>query len=344
MQMAELRGVWLTNVDSDVLFVEQKLEYALGQLADLQFNTIYPVIWNKNQTLYPSAAAKAATGIGQSENLHFDMLAMILEKAVPLGLKVIPWFEYGLMALPHSALAKRHPDWLTMDRNGIHKTKNGMVWLNANHQAVRTFILDLVTEIVGAYPVDGIQFDDHFGWPVELGYDNLNVSLFGSPLPQNIRDDAWMGWRAESLTQFWQAIHERFQQIRPEALLSLSPNPHPFAYDHYLVPWPTWERLGLIGQLVVQVYRQNTHAFSQDLMQLRSTRSRTAIGILSGLRTRSVPIEQIRDQVEVTRRLGFAGFSFFFYETLWNLAKEPADERKAVLAELFKEALERPDL
>jgi uncharacterized lipoprotein YddW (UPF0748 family) len=269
---------------------------------------------------------------------------MILKKAVPLGLKVIPWFEYGLMALPQSALAMRHHDWLTIDRNGIHKTKNGMVWLNANHQAVRSFILDLVTEIVGGYPVDGIQFDDHFGWPVELGYDKLNGSLFGHALPQNIRDNAWMGWRAESLTQFWQAIHDRLQQIRPDAVLSLSPNPHPFAYDHYLVPWPTWERLGLIDQLVVQVYRQNTQAFSQDLMQLRSTRSRTAIGILTGLRTRAVPIEQIRDQVDATRRLGFAGFSFFFYETLWNLAKEPADERKVVLAELFNAPTEPLDL
>jgi uncharacterized lipoprotein YddW (UPF0748 family) len=341
--MAELRGVWLTNVDSDVLFLEKKLEYALAQLAELQFNTIYPVVWNKNQTLYPSPAAKAVTGIYQSESAHVDILAMIVEKAGPLGLQVIPWFEYGLMALPQSALAQRHPDWLTTDRNGNHKTKNGMVWLNVNHQAVRTFMLDLVAEIITTYPVAGIQFDDHFGWPVELGYDSLNMSLFERPLPQNIHDDAWMGWRAESLTKLWQEIHDRFQQLRPDALLSLSPNPHPFAYDHYLVPWPTWDRLGLIDQLIVQVYRQNTLAFTQDLMRLRSTRSRTAIGILSGLRTRAVPMEQIRDQVEVTRRLGFAGFSFFFYETLWNLAKEPADERKAVFAELFKAFLERPD-
>jgi len=33
------------------------------------------------------------------------------------------------------------------------------------------FIQDLIIEIVSKYDIDGIQFDDHFGLPVELGYD-----------------------------------------------------------------------------------------------------------------------------------------------------------------------------
>jgi len=39
--MTELRGVWLTNIDSDVLFSTQKLKQGLERLARLNFNTIY---------------------------------------------------------------------------------------------------------------------------------------------------------------------------------------------------------------------------------------------------------------------------------------------------------------
>ena len=38
----EIRGFWLTNIDSQVLFNPETLKDALDRLADLNFNTIYP--------------------------------------------------------------------------------------------------------------------------------------------------------------------------------------------------------------------------------------------------------------------------------------------------------------
>jgi uncharacterized lipoprotein YddW (UPF0748 family) len=38
----EIRGVWLTNVSSAVMYVPWGLNRALHQLAELNFNTIYP--------------------------------------------------------------------------------------------------------------------------------------------------------------------------------------------------------------------------------------------------------------------------------------------------------------
>ena len=40
----ERRGVWMTNIDSDVLFKPEKLKVAVNTLADLKFNAIYPEI------------------------------------------------------------------------------------------------------------------------------------------------------------------------------------------------------------------------------------------------------------------------------------------------------------
>ena len=47
----ELRGVWLTNVDSDVLFSRANLDRAIQRLQRLNLNTIYPTVWHEGSTL-----------------------------------------------------------------------------------------------------------------------------------------------------------------------------------------------------------------------------------------------------------------------------------------------------
>ena len=56
--------------------------------------------------------------------------------------------------------------WLN---NKIPKAAIGAneAYLNPCHPEVQTFLTDLIVEVVQAYPVDGIQLDDHFGLPLE---------------------------------------------------------------------------------------------------------------------------------------------------------------------------------
>ena len=60
--LREIRGVWITNVDSDVLFTRDRLATAIKDLRALNFNTIYPVVWNWGYTTYPSKVAKQTVG------------------------------------------------------------------------------------------------------------------------------------------------------------------------------------------------------------------------------------------------------------------------------------------
>ena len=59
---AEIRGVWLTNIDSEVLFSKDNLRDGLRRLERLNFNTIYPTVWNGGYTLYPSEVAETNSG------------------------------------------------------------------------------------------------------------------------------------------------------------------------------------------------------------------------------------------------------------------------------------------
>jgi uncharacterized lipoprotein YddW (UPF0748 family) len=58
-----IKAVWLTNVDSQVMNSRENLAAGLSRLAELGFNTIYPAVWQRGYTLYPSDVAKELTEI-----------------------------------------------------------------------------------------------------------------------------------------------------------------------------------------------------------------------------------------------------------------------------------------
>ncbi len=354
----ELRGVWLTNIDSEVLFSESDTTEAIASLAELNFNTLYPTVWNWGYTLYPSEVAAAVTGsaLDPTEGLqNRDVLAEIISGGHEAGMGVIPWFEFGFMAPADSELARRHPEWLTQRRDGSTVWWEGnvhqRVWLNPLHPEVQQFITDLIVEVVSNYDLDGIQMDDHFGYPSEFGYDELTVNLYkqehdGQSPPEDIKDSEWVRWRADKITAYVETLFHDIKQANPKAIVSVSPNPQEFSLNSFLLDWHKWERMGLIEELIVQVYRDRYDSFIRELEQpeliAASQHIPVGVGILSGLKGRPVLWHKIEQQVKATRDRNLAGVSFFFYESLWNLAQELPQRRKAALNYLFKDSVSRP--
>jgi uncharacterized lipoprotein YddW (UPF0748 family) len=349
---AELRGVWLTNIDSNVLFRRDRLESAISELARLKFNQIYPVVWNWGYTTYPSAVAERALGSAVDPRPDAlqgrDMLAEVIQAAHGKGLKVMPWFEFGFMAPVDSGLAMRHGDWLTLKQDGSEIWMEGLyprVWLNPFKPEVQQLIRDLVLEIVTKYDVDGIQFDDHFGLPFEFGYDDFTVNLYkqengGKLPPANPKDPAWIQWRANKITEFTKQLFRDVKAKKKDVIFALSPNNYDFSLNHSLQDWRKWEREGYIEELSLQVYRDSLTSFTNELdrPEVKAARQHipVTVGVLSGLRGKAVSMQQIKTQVQLVRDRKFAGVSFFFYETLWNLTKEKPEQRKAGFQEIFK--------
>jgi uncharacterized lipoprotein YddW (UPF0748 family) len=364
---SELRGVWLTNVDSDVLFSRQKLDAAIQRLQRLNFNTIYPTVWHEGSTLYPSMVAKQVFGQSVSpipELQSRDMLAEAIELGHARNLAVIPWFEFGLMSEERSELTRKHPEWLTMRKDGSSvfvygdRKQHRFVWLNPLRPEVQNLLVDMIAEVVSKYKVDGIQIDDHFGMPVELGYDDYTVNLYkkqhnGNPPPDDINDPEWVHWRSRFITDLMVKIYSAIKTTKPNCIISLSPNPMKFSYENYAQDWYRWVSLGFIDELLVQVYRDGLDTFLEELDRPELIRVRrkipVGIGILTGLRVKKVGIGQIERQVRATRDRNFHGFSFFFYETLGNrdnafqtilpdIATRP-DKRSILLTKASKQSI-----
>jgi uncharacterized lipoprotein YddW (UPF0748 family) len=358
MPTSEIRGVWLTNVDSEVLFGSQKVESAVKTLSEMNFNTLYPTVWNWGYTLYPSAIAQKTIGVANDPHEGLkgrDMLREVSTLGHKKSMTVIPWFEFGFMAPADSTLAQRYPQWLTQrqDRSTVWLEGNThkRVWLNPLHPEVQALITNLVVEILQNYETDGIQFDDHFGYPSDFGYDSYTVNLYrqehgNKAPPSNPQDPEWIQWRADKITSYMTQLAKTIRQIKPKAIISLSPNPQDFSLSSYLLDWAEWERRGLVDELVLQVYRFDLKDFQRELnhMAVQTAKQKIpfAVGILSGLKGRPVTLSQIQDQVAAAREQKFNGVSFFFFESLWNFGQESVKERQAAFKSIFPQPVPRP--
>jgi uncharacterized lipoprotein YddW (UPF0748 family) len=374
----EIRGVWITNVDSDVLFTRDRLATAIKDLRQLNFNTIYPVVWNWGYTTYPSKVAKRVVGsslmpkksagilinrkLTAAEGLEGrDVLQELVTQGHKQKIAVIPWFEFGFM-LPGttdpagSDFAKLHPDWLTQKQDGGTTWKEGKdprVWLNPFKPEVKKFIIDLVVEVVQKYDVDGIQFDDHFGLPSEFGYDKFTVDLYkrehqGKLPPKDFKTEEWINWRADKITALMSELFTAIKAVKPKAIVSISPNPQSFAKSFFLQDWAKWERQGLVEELLIQVYRDKLSTFVGELrkpeVKLASQHIPVGIGILTGVKPKPIPIKQIQTQIDAVRKEGLAGVSFFFYETLWQLTNESTTVRKDGFRQAFTKSVDRASI
>jgi uncharacterized lipoprotein YddW (UPF0748 family) len=348
----ELRGVWMTNYGAALMYYTTRLDDAIADLAKHRLNTLYPAVWNRGATLHPSAVVKRAGGpsrhgLTSLPLLPFqDVLVGLVQQSHRQHLRLIPWFEYGLMISPNAAIARAHPDWLTQTQTGQRQVgEHGQVWLNPVHPQVQQLLTDLIVEVVKRYPVDGIQLDDHFAFPIALGYDAYTVSRYqathdGQSPPTEPTDPEWMDWRAAHLTQLMTKISQAVKAARPKAVVSLSPLAADFAYRQYLQDWAQWVELGLLDEVTVQVYRPDLATFTAELnqAQLRSQHDAIplSIGLYSGRFFAPKSIEQLQQEVQAVRQAGYSGVSFFCWETtLWIFKGSSPTQTTQGLRQLF---------
>lgn len=340
----EIRGVWITNVDSDVLFSKQAIAEAMDYLAARGFNMVFPVVWNKGLTLYPSEVMAGYFGEEFRIDTVFtngrDPLQELIVEARRVGMEVMPWFEFGFSSSYQDSggyILQRYPHWAAMDVNGNLLAKNGFEWMNALHPEVQDFMLALVREVISNYDIDGIQGDDRLpAMPAEGGYSGYTRGLYeretGRPVPDDPREPQFLQWKADKLTSFGGRLYTMVKNQDPELMVSLSPSIYPWSLHEYLQDWPAWIRRGQVDLLHPQNYRYeidryittaDTMAWYAGLVPdehgnryIPEHDVVIAPGILIKAGPRYNGPGYVLRAVEHNRDLGLNGEVYFFYEGL----------------------------
>ncbi|MBN2571923.1 MAG: family 10 glycosylhydrolase [Ignavibacteriales bacterium] len=343
-----IRGVWLTNVDSEVLNSKENIIEAVNLLDECNFNTIFVVVWNKTMTQYPSKIMKEFTGV-EIDTLFTgrDPLKELIEEAHKKNINVIAWFEFGFSASHQQnggPLLEKKPNWKAIDADGNLVTKNGFEWMNGFNPEVQDFMLSLIMEVVNNYDIDGIQGDDRLpAMPSESGYDEYTLNLYkiehnGNEPPQNYKDYEWIKWRSNLLNQYMKKIYTTVKEAKPNCIISMAPSIYPWSEEEYLQDWPTWVNLGYVELVCPQLYREELDDYVELLDNITSNQltkqnlDKFYPGVLLKVGDYYPSEEYLEQMIGKNREYGINGEVFFFYEGLKkypeffkNLYKEKAE-------------------
>jgi uncharacterized lipoprotein YddW (UPF0748 family) len=335
-----LRGVWLTNIDSDILFDSQKTKEALVSIKKAGFNTVYPVVWNDGYTLHPSEIMVQTFGEEFRQDtvfrsLELDPLQNVIDHAKPLGLVVIPWFEFGFSSSyqqdgGHILAAK--PEWAARDKQGNILTKNGFEWMNAIHPEVQDFLLDLVTEVLVNYEVAGIQGDDRLpAMPSEGGYSSYTQELYklqtGLMVPDDPKETKFLDWKADQLSLFAGRLFETVKSYNTDVIVSMAPSVYPWSKEQYLQDWPQWLADGSLDELIPQNYRWDIESYELTLEELVTSYKaakqpnasvRFATGIIIKAGDLFNDYSYVKEAIDINRKNRVQGEVYFFYEGLFE--------------------------
>ena len=331
--MSEIRGVWIANrPHSQVLESRDNIAEAIAFLHDYGFNYIFPVVWTRGYTLYPSRVMdryELPTIDPFYQQQQRNPLAEIIESAHQYNIKVIPWLEYGFAAshlLSGGHILKRYPNWQALDRDGAKVRHGSLTWMNGFNSQVQQFMLDIVGEIVANYDVDGIQGCDRLpAMPISAGYDPDTVEqyhgAFNKHPPKNSQDKKWIQWRADLLTDFLGRLYQQVKTIKPDALVSLSPAVYPFCLNNLLQDSPAWIAKGFVDIIHPQIYRSNYFSYNHEAKQIVKTFDRHSLakfapGIAFTANGQDITVKDLLKYIKANRDRSFNGQVFFHYEGL----------------------------
>jgi len=347
-----VRGVWLTNVDSEVLNSKENIVDAVKMLDELGFNTIFVVTWNKAMTSYPSRIMKKFTGVEIDTLFNGrDPLKELIEEAHKKNIKVIAWFEFGFSSsyqLNGGPILEKKPEWAAKDVNGNLVTKNGFEWMNGFDPDVQNFMLSLIMEVVRNYNVDGIQGDDRLpAMPSEAGYDEYTVNLYrsehdGNDPPSYNKDYDWIKWRSSLLTDFMGRIYDSVKTFNKNIIVSMAPSIYPWSEEEYLQDWPTWMQKGYVDLVCPQVYRYNIKDYSSTLELIvedqinKDNLKKFYPGVLLKVGDYYPDNEFLKQMIDLNRKNEINGEVFFFYE---GIKKYPD-----FFKEIYKDRVVFPEL
>jgi uncharacterized lipoprotein YddW (UPF0748 family) len=335
MPLTQVRGVWLTNVASQVLLSRAGIQECVTMCKDLGINTIFVVTFNNSKTMFRSQVMKEYFGTEIDPVFGArDPLAELLEIAKPQGIRVVAWFEYGFASVygdpSGGSIIARYPSWASRDGAGMITQKNNFYWVDPFNPDVQRFQRRLITEVVEKYPtLDGIQGDDRLpALPSNGGYNAAVQAQYkketGLTANVNPLENSWLQWRANKLTEFGNYLFKHVKSVNSKFMVSMAPSSYSWCLQNYLQDWPAWVRNKQVDYIHTQLYRRDFPAYKIELDKnytymntIDNKAIRFSPGVLlgdGGGDAISAPI--LSEIMNYNRSIGLKGETFFYFERI----------------------------
>jgi len=199
------------------------IEETVKHIADLGANVViaFALSYLGGRAYYQSTIAQHHPDLGKR-----DILRETIEHGRKQGLKVL---AYVNCTWGDSAVAKEHPDWAQRKSDGqLQQEFGGASTAMCPNSPYRDYLLEVVSELVSNYDVDGI-FMDEPGFQSWCACRNCAAKLkkdLGLELliKQNWSDPNWLKfieWRYRSVTEFASNVQRTVKDIDPNKVCFL---------------------------------------------------------------------------------------------------------------------------
>ncbi|GAB5519669.1 MAG: family 10 glycosylhydrolase [Rhodothermales bacterium] len=231
----EFRGAWVATVsnldwpdspNSTPAQQQASLIQLLDKLQASGLNAVMFQVRSEADAMYDSPLepwSRFLTGRqGDAPAPYWDPLAFAIDEAHKRGMELHAWInpfrvQSGSRSYTASThVTEQHPDWVL--EVGTQKL------LDPGIPAVRSYIIDVVADIVGRYDVDGIHYDDYFyPYPSSTSpaISTEDDDTFNQHNPQNFSSRG--DWRRNNINQFVKGLYERVKAIKPWVKVGASP-------------------------------------------------------------------------------------------------------------------------
>ena len=220
---AEVRAVWITTASgldwppsANRSTQQASLRHIVQDMKEKGFNTLFFQVRARGDAYYHSRFepwAENLTGV-LGKDPGWDPLAFLLREAHAHGLEVHAWINVFKVRGPNpvSSSTPEHPsralaEWCI--------EQDGELWLDPGRPEVRTYLTNLVLDIVRSYDVDGINFD-FIRYPGHKFADEETYARYGKGM--SLHD-----WRRRNITEFVRDTYKKATILKPLIKIGSSP-------------------------------------------------------------------------------------------------------------------------
>ena len=241
---AEFRAAWLTtlkNIDwpktADITPETPAAQQAelTGLLDRLQAGNINAVCFQARPSadaLYSSPYepwSPVLTGI-RGQDPGYDPLRFVIEQAHARGMELHAWvnpFRYErnagervldieacMAAETSDPIRLEHPEWLLT----YHTAQYQGSILDPGHPDARAYVLQVITDLIRRYDIDGLVMDDYFYPYGGTNDEDLRTRKAYQPDSLSVGD-----WRRACVNEVIRAIHDTIRAVKPGLRFGMSP-------------------------------------------------------------------------------------------------------------------------
>lgn len=225
----ELRGAWITtfsNIDWPVRSqTPQQQKNAFIDIIDHHqatgINTVFVQIRSQCDAFYPSALEPWSADLTGRQGVapvpYWDPLEFMIKECRKRNMEIHAWLNpyraissiNNLSSFANNHVVKQHPEWLL--EVGVLRT------LDPGLPQVRTYILNVIKDIVNRYDVDGVHFDDYF-YPSGSFNDDQTFNTY----PRGFSNRA--DWRRDNVNILIKETYEAINDLKPWVKFGVSPS------------------------------------------------------------------------------------------------------------------------